>query len=157
MATLDDVYRKFGETSEAAQLLETQLGTMLIMHKCIEANLIESPNPEKAGEIYKEINKYTLGRLIRKLSKNDDSISHLEKLLSEALKIRNRLAHSFYLGHNLRRNSEDGRVIMLKDLQAMHDKLLEAYKAVMLLNGTDLDKLVAENPDMELPTDHLPI
>ncbi|MCP3943239.1 MAG: hypothetical protein GY710_17370 [Desulfobacteraceae bacterium] len=157
MPTLDDVYRKFGETSEAAQLLETQLGTMLIMNKCIEENIMENPNPEKASEIFKEINKYTLGRLIRKLSNNDDSISHLEELLSEALKIRNRLAHSFYLGHNLRRNSEDGRVIMLKDLQSVHDKLLEAYKAVMLLNGTDLDKMVAENVYMQLPTGHLPI
>ena len=27
MPTLDDVYRKFGEASEAAQLLETELGT----------------------------------------------------------------------------------------------------------------------------------
>lgn len=157
MPTLYDVYRKFGETSEAAQLLETQLSTMLMMNKCIEANLIESPNPEKATEIYKEINKYTLGRLIRKFNKNDDSIRHLEKLLSEALKIRNRLAHSFYLGHNLRRNSEDGRVIMLKDLQSMHEKLTEAYKAVMLLNGTDLDKIAAESGDVQLPTGHLPI
>ena len=30
MPTLDDVYRKFGEASEAAQLLETELGTMLL-------------------------------------------------------------------------------------------------------------------------------
>ena len=27
MATLDEVYRKFGEVSEAAQLLETELAT----------------------------------------------------------------------------------------------------------------------------------
>ena len=157
MPSLNDVYRKFGETSEAAQLLETELGTMLIMNKCIEADLIENQNPENAAEIFKKIKKYTLGRLIKKLSNNDDSISKLENLLFEALEIRNRLAHSFYMGHNFRRNSEDGRLIMLEDLQVMHDKLLEAYKAVMLLNGTDLDKMVSENPEIKLPTDHLPI
>ena len=31
MPTLDDVYRKFGETAEAAQLLETELGTALMV------------------------------------------------------------------------------------------------------------------------------
>ena len=29
MAMLDEVYRKFGEAFEAAQLLETELGTLL--------------------------------------------------------------------------------------------------------------------------------
>jgi hypothetical protein len=29
MPTLDDVFRKFGETAEAAQLLETELGNLL--------------------------------------------------------------------------------------------------------------------------------
>jgi hypothetical protein len=30
MPTLNEVYRKFGEVAEAAQLLETELGNMLI-------------------------------------------------------------------------------------------------------------------------------
>ncbi len=157
MPTLDDVYRKFGETSEAAQLLETQLGTMLLMHGCIEAGLLETPDSERATEIYKQINRHTLGQMIKKLNHNTTSIAHLEDLLGKALKVRNRLAHSFYLRHNLRRNSEDGREAMLKDLESMHDKLLEAYKAVMLVSGVDLDKLVTEHGDAPQPTGHLPI
>ena len=35
MPTLDDVYRKFGETAEAAQLLETDLGTIALMIGCL--------------------------------------------------------------------------------------------------------------------------
>jgi hypothetical protein len=31
MTSLDDVYRKFGETAEAAQLLETELGNILLI------------------------------------------------------------------------------------------------------------------------------
>jgi hypothetical protein len=31
MLTLDDVYSKFGEAAEAAQLLETELGNMLLL------------------------------------------------------------------------------------------------------------------------------
>ena len=55
------------------------------------------------------------------------------------------------------RNSDDGREEMLRDLEAMHDDLLDAYKAVLLLSGVDLDGLVDEFGDMPLPTGHLPI
>ncbi|MES2160477.1 MAG: hypothetical protein V4476_04930 [Pseudomonadota bacterium] len=157
MPSLGDVYRKFGEVSEAAQLLETQLGTMLLKHGCLEADLFTSPDPVKAAEIYKWINKVTLGQLIKRLGQRTSSIVHVEELLQNALAVRNRLAHSFYLRHNLRRNSEDGREIMLKDLESMHDELLEAYKAVMVLSGIDIDKLVAEQGDASMPTGHLPI
>ena len=53
MPTLDDVYRKFGEASETAQLLETELGTLLLAHKCIDAGLLENPDPNRATAIYK--------------------------------------------------------------------------------------------------------
>ena len=81
----------------------------------------------------------------------------LEQLLSDALVSRNRLAHSFYLKHNLRRNSDDGRKVMLSDLEAIHENLLDAYKAVLLLSGVDLEKLVAAQGDGALPSRHLAI
>jgi hypothetical protein len=157
MPNLDDVYRKFGQVSETTQLLETQLGTMLLMHGCLDAGLLTSPDSEKAMEVYKQINKATLGQLIKRLGQKTSSIGHLEELLFSALRVRNRLAHSFYLRHNLRRNSEDGREKMVRDLESMHDKLMEAYKAVMLLSGVDLGKLVAEQGDAPQPIGHLPI
>jgi len=157
MSTLDDVYRKFGEVSEAVQLLETELGTMLLMLGLIEEDLLKNPDSEKAAEIYNQINKHTLGQLIKKLGQKTSSIFHLEELLSQALAVRNRLAHSFYLRHNLRRNSDEGLTIMMKDLESMHDKLLEAYKAVMFLSGVDLDKLVEEQGNAPQPIGHLPI
>ena len=157
MPSLDEVYRKFGEASEAAQLLETELGTLLLAHQCIDAGLLEHSNPKRASEIYKQINKQTLGQLIRSLGPFGDSIEDLEQLLSDALASRNRLAHSFYLQHNFRRNSDDGRDVILRDLQAIHEDLLEAYKVVLLLSGFDMEKLVRELGDSPLPTGHLPI
>ena len=157
MATRDEVYSKFGIASEAAQLLETELGTLLLMHECGEANLIEQPNSDKATEIYKHINKKTLGQLLRAVCKTGDSIANLEQLLNNALVARNKLAHSFFLKHNLRINSDDGRDVMLSDLQELHEILLNAYKAVMLLLGDDLDDLVAKSDILFLPTGHLPI
>ena len=157
MPTLDEVYRKFGEVSEAAQLVETQLGNLLLTHKCIDAGLLEHSDPNKATAIYDQIKRQTLGKLIRSVGPIGDSIGDLEQLLSDALDSRNRLTHSFYLQHNFRRNSDDGRNVMLHDLEAIHDDLLEAYKAILLLSGVDLDKLVTELGDIPLPTGHLRI
>lgn len=153
MPTLDDVYRKFGEATEAAQLLETELGNILIKIGVAEENLLSEPNPERASALFKKINRQTLGQLLKNANNSTESVSHLEALLSRSLAERNRLSHSFYRRHNFRRNSEEGRVLMLKDLESIHDTLLEAYKAVMLLSGIDLDAIDIG----QLPTKHVPI
>jgi hypothetical protein len=151
--TLDDVYRKFGETSEAAQLLETELGNILILIGATEANLFDDPNPERASDLFKKITRQTLGQLLKNVRSSTETVGHLEALLSRALAERNRLSHSFYRHHNFRRNSDEGRALMFKDLESIHDTLLEAYKAVMLLSGIDLDSAVLD----QLPTRRLPI
>lgn len=157
MSRLDDVYRKFGEVSEAAQLLETELGTLLLTHRCIDAGLLENPDRSIATAIYDQVNRQTLGQLTRNLEKAGASTADLEQVLGNALAARNRLVHSFYLKHNFRRNSDDGREIMLRDLEVIHEDLLTAYRAVLLLSGVDLDALAAAHGDDALPTGHLPI
>ena len=69
MLELDDLYRKFGDVAEGAQLLETERGTLIINHECIAADLVENPNRDHATEIYDRINKKTLGQLIKALDK----------------------------------------------------------------------------------------
>ena len=153
MPKLDDVYCKFGDAAEAAQLLETELGNRLIEHGIVEENLVNQRDPNRAAELFREINKHTLGQLITKLKSKNQSIANLEDTLAKALDERNRLFHSFYRQHNLRRNSDEGRQRMLDDLEAIHNTLLDAYKAVLLLSGVDVDKLSVAEP----PTKHLPI
>lgn len=109
MPTLDEVYRRFGEASEAAQLLESDLGTLFLEHECIDAGLLEHSDPERATAIYAQVDRQTLGQLIQSLRPIDESIAGLEQVLAAAPASRNRLAHSFYLQHNLRRNSDYGR------------------------------------------------
>jgi len=153
MPKLDDVYWKFGFAAEAAQLLETELGNALIENGIPEENLINQPNPNRAAELFRQINRHTLGQHITKLKARNQSIADLEGVLAKALDERNRLFHSFYRQHNLRRHSDEGRQLMLDDLEAIHNTLLDAYKAVLLLSGVDMDKLSAT----DLPTKHLPI
>jgi len=151
--SLNAVYRKFGEVSEAAQLLETELGNLLLVHKGAEAGLFETKDPEAAARILEKINRNTLGQLLWQLRGSYDELDALEDLLTAAKAERNRLIHSFYRKHNFRCNSADGRALMLQDLEAMHEKIIGAYKAIMKLSSIDLDKIQMQG----LPTGHLPI
>lgn len=155
MTTLDDVYRKFGEVCEAVQLLEVQLGNVLLRHRCIDAGLFESPDVEKATSIYQHINRQTLGRLSKNVLSINNYDENLEQLLNNALISRNRLTHSFYIQHNFRRNSEEGRAVMWQDLEEIHESTLAAYKAVLSLSGLDLERHMEETRNSELPTKHI--
>ena len=141
MPTLDEVYRKFGEVAEAAQLLETELGTIRLCGEGRERDLFAGDKGELATEIYNKINKSTLGQLLKQLAKSTGISVDLELLLANALAERNQLFHLFYRKHNFRRNSDEGCAKMLEDLERKHQTILHAYKAVMRLSGVDLDEL----------------
>jgi hypothetical protein len=153
MPALDEVYRKFGQTSEAAQLLETELGNVLIFVGDLEHDLLTGMKPSEASDLIAQINAHTLGRLISRVSTKVQVPDDMESLLSAALEVRNRLSHSFYREHNFRRNSDEGRTKMLDDLESMHELIIKAYKAVLRISGIDLD-LMATIP---LPTQRVPI
>jgi hypothetical protein len=156
LSTLDDVYRKFGDVSEAAQLLETELGTMLLFEEFVQADLLTEPDKKRAAAILGRIDRRTLGQLVKNLNDKSQSLVQLDDLLSRALEERNRLSHSFYRQHNFRRNFAEGRAIMMKDLESIHQTLPDAYKAVMLLSGVDLEAEVAAGR-VYLPTRHVKI
>lgn len=140
-------------TAEAAQLIETELGTMLLAARCTEEGLVENKNPARATDILSSVNRHTLGQLFTNLKNHTQSLDALEDLLLGALEGRNHLFHSFYRKHNFRRNFDEGRALMLEELEAIHSVLLEAYDAIMKLNGVDLDAMTS----VQLPKRHLPI
>ena len=152
MPDLDEVYIKFGEAAEVAQILETELGNILFSARGKEHDLFSEQNPALARNILNRIDKSTLGQLLSQLSPIIESEGDLERVLVEALDARNRLAHSFFREHNFRRNSEEGRAIMIADLEALHDTLLDAYNAVLALAKIELGAV-----DLDPPTGHVPI
>jgi hypothetical protein len=109
MPTLDDVYRKFGEVAEAAQLIETELCTALLFFGLVDEKLL-SPvtlkveDVEAGRDLTSRIDRQTLGQLLRNTKRHSDVLNKLEPLLSDALDARNRLSHSFYRQHNLAEN-----------------------------------------------------
>ena len=152
MKSLNDVYRKFGETAEAAQLLETELGNILLLIEGTEKGLLEKENKELARTILRKIEKSTLGRLLKSLENKLGGYENTENIFQNALNERNRLSHSFYREHNFRRNTPEGCQIMIEDLEKMHKTILRAYSLTLALSGIDL-----ESVDIPLPTSHLTI
>ena len=153
MPSLADVHRKFGEAAETAQLLETELGNILLAIEGNDSGLFLGDRQEEASEILRRINKSTLGQLLKNLQRKGRSFAHTADLFARALAERNRLSHSFFRTHNYRRNSSEGRRIMLEDLESIDGTLLEAYKAALAISGIDLDSLQLP----VLPTKHLPL
>jgi hypothetical protein len=151
MSSLDDVYRKFAEASEAAQLLETELGTILLEIHAVESDVFSGERREEAAEILASINKSTLGQVLKTIGQKTPALEHAADLFAKALAERNRLSHSFFRQHNFRRNTPDGRAVMLTDLESIHRTLLEAYKVALAVSGIDLDSVRMP----ALPTRHL--
>lgn len=151
MPSLEDVYAKFGEAAEAAQLLETELGNLLLAVAIDQHGIAKIRREGFAMKIVSEINRKTLGQLIATVKTQAPPPVTLLDELSTALDERNRLNHSFYRQHNFRRNSEEGRALMLADLQVIHDRILTAYTSVLEWTGTD----VTEHPIPFTPVTHL--
>jgi hypothetical protein len=151
--TSDDVYRKFGHAAEAAQLLETTLANLLFVHGAASARQFENPDSDQARDLLKYVDRQSLGQLLKSLKLPTASLARLETLLAQALAQRNRLTHSFYREHNFRINTDDGRAIMMKDLERIHDTLLDAFREVLHLTGIDLEKV----PLKSLPKKHVPL
>ncbi|MDP3699276.1 MAG: hypothetical protein Q8R72_00055 [Hylemonella sp.] len=151
MPTLDEVYAKFGEAAEAAQLLELELGNSLIFAAVDLHGLAKIRSKSLGRKLIGEIDRKTLGQLLASLRKSAPPPPELEAELAVALSERNRLNHSFYRQHNFRRNSDEGRTIMMADLQVIHERILGAYTSLMIFSGTDVQK----NPIPFTPVTHL--
>ncbi len=152
MPTLTDVYAKFGDAAEAAQLLETELGNLLLSEAIEMHGFRKTQNKALAKKILGDIDKKTLGQLIQALKKNEPD-PKLQEVLALALSERNRLNHSFHREHNLRRNSEEGRLLMLADLQVIHENILAAYVAVLPLANIE----ITAEAILKAQSGHLPI
>lgn len=151
--SIDDVYRAFGYAAEAAQLLETELGTILLQLRCEEEGLLSGDRGLEARVILDRINGSTLGRLIDNVRAKTSGLDHAAEDLARALAERNRLSHHFFRQHNNRKNSDEGRAIMVADLEKCHETMFAAYKVVMKVSGIDLDTI--DTASLELPTKHL--
>ncbi len=144
MPSMDEIFRKFGDASQAAQLLETELGTHLLILQAEEIDAFLGDRGEEATQILRKINRSTLGQIFRRLKDKHPQFHDADGVFATALAARNRLAHSFYRRHGFAKFSEEGRMRMLEDLEQIHAAVLDAYKLALALGGIDIDALVAQ-------------
>ena len=144
MATRDEVYRKFGETAEAAQLFETDLGTALLAVQGLGKKWHISPNPEQARKLLDRIKSSTLGLLLRKLEEFIIYDGDLKTLLKSALATRNGLFHGFFEKHNFRIQNDVGRDLMIDDLEKMHDELFTAWQMASKMSEFLVQQIISD-------------
>lgn len=149
MATRDELHAKFGITAEAAQLFETELGTLLLSITALENGWHLTPDPNRARKALDEIEAHTLGRLLGVLKGKVAFDEHLGERFESALKARNRLNHGFYEKHNFKIQTDEGRDEMIAALEELHEELFQAWRVASGLTTATaelLAKLRADPP-----------
>jgi hypothetical protein len=144
MATREDVYTKFGLTAEAAQLFETELGTLLLSARGLKQGWHVKADPLGGQKLLKEINRSTLGRLLQSLQQHAGLDDGLTEKFASALNARNRLSHGFFEKHNFRIDSDEGRDLMIADLETLHTELFAAWQAAGAAAKLTIDVLLKE-------------
>ena len=128
MATREELYAKFGITAEAAQLFETELGTLLLCARGLESGWHVVPAGASGRDLLREINRSTLGGLLAKLKRHVETDDDLSARFASALAARNQLNHGFYERHNFKIQTDEGRDAMMADLEVLHDELFTAWQ-----------------------------
>ncbi len=144
MATRDELYCKFGLAAEAGQLFETELGTLLLMARGLSGRWHLAPDVEAGRKLLKEIDSHTLGRLLGRVKDMISFDDHLEAQFQAALNARNRLNHGFFEEHNFRIQTDDGRDLMVEDLETLHAELFEAWQVVSSITKVVMEVLLQQ-------------
>lgn len=153
MASREEVYQKFGIAAEAAQLLETELSTLLLGFRGLESDWhITGPDREAGLKAVAEIDGHTLGAMLKKLKGVVEIDDFLAEKLTSALKDRNRLIHGFYEKHNFKIDTDEGRDIMMADLDKLHTNLFEAWQIAGGMTST-FTAMIMELKENKVPLD----
>ncbi|TDH39226.1 hypothetical protein E2A64_09210 [Pseudohoeflea suaedae] len=135
MVERHELYAKFGITAEAAQLFETELGTLVLALEGLKNDWHTSPDPNTARKVLDRIDRSTLGRTLVDLRQYITFEANLEKCFSSALKSRNLLMHGFFERHSFKIQTDAGRREMIADLKNLHEELFVAWQAASKLTA----------------------
>lgn len=147
MATRDEVYAKFGITAEAAQLLETELGTLLLCARGLQNGWHVIPDGERAQVALEQIDRSTLGRLLTTLKKHIELSDDLADRFASAFQARNRLNQGFFEKHNFKIQTDEGRDQILADLESLHDELFQAWQIASAMTAIAMQAIKEYTPE----------
>lgn len=113
-----EVFAQFGVAMYKAQVLEQALVNVLTYAQASDAR---HPSPEVFDAFLDDNLTVTMGRLLRRLGPFLGDDQQLGTALSEALALRNRLAHSYFREHDRDFFSFTGREVMLAESLAAQE------------------------------------
>ena len=121
-----EVHERVGEALYVAQRLEWAL----VCHLLVLRSRGQVITPEMIDSVESELEKMTLGQLIRELNAQTGTDPSAENTLVRALKFRNHIAHHFYKSYG---NSASQRVQSALMLNRLDHMALELRSAVGLM------------------------
>ena len=116
-----ELYAEYGVTAEKAQLLETEGGNVAIAFVALflGTDKLNEEKKEFYSTLINDVNRQTLGSLLRQIKQNVEFDEKGIEVVDEALKKRNYLAHHYFRVHNFAIFSDSGRRKMLQELKIM--------------------------------------
>jgi hypothetical protein len=132
-----ELYAEYGITAEKAQILEVEAGNAALAFLALFVSKdqeIDAEQREFFRSIVDEVNRKTLGCLlkcIKSLVTCDESIL---QVVDEALEKRNYLSHHFFRTHNFAIFDAEGRKAMVAELKCIQSKLDHAHGALSVLS-----------------------
>ena len=129
MATVEEVYHDAGRALEAANLLETELGTCLLALDALETGSFANPDADAYLRLREAIDSNTLGRSIRVIKDKLHITDNVDAVLQDALEARNFLAHRFFPHHGMKIHDPAGRDEMVAHIDRLRDAIWPAYTA----------------------------
>jgi hypothetical protein len=138
-----ELYAEYGITAEKAQALEVAAGNVALAFIAIgvDTHQITPEQREMFRDIVNDVNRKTLGALLRSMKSWANLDDVLLQMIDDALERRNYLAHRFFPEHNFAIFDVDGRKEMmaeLKKIQATFDRAhrsLSAMSSILLKIG----------------------
>ncbi len=127
MATIEQVYHDAGRALEAACLLETELGTCLLVLDALETGSFANPDADAYLRLREAIDSNTLGRSIRAIKSKLSITENMDSVFQEALEARNFLAHRFFPHHGMNIHDPGGRDEMVAHIDKLRDAVWAAY------------------------------
>lgn len=120
-----EVFAHYGRAMYAAQCLEQSIFQHLVFFDLFPKTIAAYTTPENwaanfDGYEARELGQ-TMGKLIRRLQQVGQSTDAVERLLAQALKDRNWLAHGYFSDRAVEFTVLDGRLKMIGELETISD------------------------------------
>lgn len=127
---LHQLYAEFGMAAEKAQVLELEAGNVILSFVAMTVDPKNISTADKIGykKLVDEVDRKTLGNLLRQIRKVVEFDSSSEEVISEALSKRNYLVHGFFKTHNFAIYDESGQIKMRKELSDISKQMDIAHK-----------------------------